>query len=138
MTNPRPAIQWSGDAGTGHLILIDQTLLPVEYRELRCSTVEAVWEAIKSLRVRGAPAIGVAAAYGVVIGAQAGDVSKAVEHLRSSRPTTVNLFWALDRMSEVINSRPSDLASALLREAERIDQEDRAMCRNIGRNGSGL
>jgi methylthioribose-1-phosphate isomerase len=137
MSTVPKTLEWIGGTD-GFLRLLDQTKLPAEIAFCDCRRVEAVWEAIKSLRVRGAPAIGVAAAYGVVIGAQAGDVSKAVEHLRSSRPTAVNLFWALDRMSEVINSRPSDLASALLREAERIDQEDRAMCRNIGTNGAGL
>src|SRR5260221_5237148 len=62
-------LRWSGDAA-GHLVLIDQTLLPVEVREIDCRNVESVWEAIRSLRVRGAPAIGIAAAYGVCVGIQ--------------------------------------------------------------------
>ena len=61
---------WVGDAATGYLRMIDQTLLPVEFREIDCRTVEDIWEAIRSLRVRGAPAIGVAAAYGMVVGLQ--------------------------------------------------------------------
>ena len=97
-----------GDAATGYLELIDQTRLPTEYVEIECRDVPAVWEAIKSLRVRGAPAIGVAAAYGAVIGARsrglddgavrAPRAAEATASLRTSRPTAVNLFWALDRM----------------------------------------
>src|SRR2546429_2430040 len=107
MTTPR-TIAWVGDVD-GHVRLIDQTLLPtrLEYRD--CRTVEEVWEAIKVLRVRGAPAIGVAAAYGVVLGMQPGwsqrwndeavpRLREVANYLRSSRPTAVNLFWALDRM----------------------------------------
>ena len=60
-------LRWVGNAD-GHLVLIDQTLLPVEFREIDCHSIEQVWEAIKQLRVRGAPAIGIAAAYGVCIG----------------------------------------------------------------------
>src|SRR5690606_22963754 len=67
---PPPTLRWSGTADEGHLKMIDQTRLPGECTEIDCRTVEDVWEAIKSLRVRGAPAIGVAAAYGVVIGLQ--------------------------------------------------------------------
>ena len=110
MTAPRPAVVWIGDADAGHLQLIDQTLLPVEYRELALRTVEEVWEAIKLLRVRGAPAIGVAAAYGVIVGCQTARVASrdefdarlkhVVQYLAESRPTAVNLFWA-DRKSVV-------------------------------------
>jgi len=101
---------WVGDV-EGYLELIDQTLLPVELRRLPCRDVETVWEAIKSLRVRGAPAIGIAAAYGVVVGVQgaAGADEGAFFHrlddvtgyLAGSRPTAVNLFWALERMRRV-------------------------------------
>src|SRR4051812_2915321 len=114
MTQPRPAISWIGDSATGHLQLIDQTLLPVECREIGCTTVELVWEAIKSLRVRGAPAIGVAAAYGVVVGCQTARqlsrqqfddrLSDVLDYLAGSRPTAVNLFWSLDRMRRVAAS----------------------------------
>ena len=88
--------------------LIDQTRLPTEFVEIDCRDVPAVWEAIKALRVRGAPAIGIAAAYGAVIGARGPGLrrraaikralAEATAHLRTSRPTAVNLFWALDRM----------------------------------------
>src|SRR6266568_6873767 len=92
-------LRWIGDE-RGHLVLIDQTRLPTELVERECRDVKAVWEAIKELRVRGAPAIGIAAAYGVVLG-QWPAVSEGVEafyrrldevtaYLASSRPTAVN------------------------------------------------
>ena len=148
---PIQTIRWSGDAATGLLRLIDQTRLPTEYLEIECRDVESVWEAIKSLRVRGAPAIGVAAAYGAVIGARSQGIEDvaavrrslqwATEHLRTSRPTAVNLFWALDRIdataSNWLGSGP-DLLERLLAEARAIEHEDRAMCREIGRHGAAL
>ena len=152
MTNLRSAVSWIGDASSGHLQLIDQTLLPVEYRELGCTTVEVVWEAIKSLRVRGAPAIGVAAAYGVVVGCQLEKQSSrerfdarlthVLEYLASSRPTAVNLFWALDRMRRTAASCASltsaELLGCLLVEAREIEREDREMCSAIARHGLPL
>ena len=152
MTNARPAVAWIGDTDAGHLQLIDQTLLPVEYRELHLSTVEEVWEAIKLLRVRGAPAIGVAAAYGVVVGCQPARTASrgefdarlkhVVEYLAGSRPTAVNLFWALDRMRRVADASASlssrELLERLLVEARAIEVEDREMCAAIGRNGLPL
>lgn len=152
MSNPRPAVSWVGDAPTGHLQLIDQTLLPVEYRELGCTTAEIVWEAIKSLRVRGAPAIGVAAAYGVVVGCQSARLLPrdqfdsrlvhVVEYLAGSRPTAVNLFWALNRMKRTADACASltspELLERLLVEAKSIEHEDREMCSAIGRHGLPL
>jgi methylthioribose-1-phosphate isomerase len=149
-------VTWVGDALTGFTRLIDQTRLPTEYVEIDCRDVPAVWEAIKSLRVRGAPAIGVAAAYGAVIGARVQGtedvaairraLAEATAFLRTSRPTAVNLFWALDRMDAVAaaaanRDTPSDgrvLLERLLAEARRIDEADRAMCRAIGRHGAVL
>ena len=152
MTNPRPSVSWIGDARSGHLQLIDQTLLPVEYRELACTTVEVVWDAIKMLRVRGAPAIGVAAAYGVVVGCQTDATSTrdqlnsrlqhVVTYLAGSRPTAVNLFWALDRMHRTANSVPNltsaELLERLLVEAKAIEREDREMCLAMARHGLPL
>jgi methylthioribose-1-phosphate isomerase len=149
--SPRPAVRWVGDV-TGHLQLIDQTLLPVECREISCTTVEQVWEAIRALRVRGAPAIGVAAAYGVVLGLQSvidadreafdRRLRDVVEHLAGSRPTAVNLFWALDRMQKFADSQPQlspqELLVRLLDEARAIEAEDREMCAAIGRHGATL
>ncbi len=120
--------QWIGDARTGHLRLLDQTRLPGEVTYLDCRDVEAVWQAIKRLSVRGAPAIGIAAAYGCVIGAQQGDVQKAGAYLATSRPTAVNLFWAIDRMLKVTPKTPEPL----LAEALKIHEEDQAMCQRIG------
>src|SRR5271165_1587009 len=104
-------VGWVGDPAGGHLRLIDQTRLPTEFIEINCHDVPTVWEAIKLLRVRGAPAIGVAAAYGAVIGARSRGLAdlasmhqalrEGTGHLRTSRPTAVNLFWALDRMDAV-------------------------------------
>ncbi len=152
MTTAPACVSWIGDAASGYLQLIDQTLLPVEYHELRCQTVDVVWEAIKSLRVRGAPAIGVAAAYGVVVGCQSvqqasrhdfdSKLEQVLDYLGGSRPTAVNLFWALDRMRRTAktnaNLGSSDLLARLLIEAKLIEHEDREMCSAIGRHGLPL
>ncbi|MFN0052200.1 MAG: S-methyl-5-thioribose-1-phosphate isomerase [Planctomycetales bacterium] len=145
-------LHWEGEVD-GHLVMIDQTLLPVEFREIDCRDVETVWEAIRSLRVRGAPAIGVAAAYGVCVGGQSaidGDAEEyrrrlreVCDYLATSRPTAVNLFWALDRMRRVVDRSPADLvprelAARLLAEARDIHEEDRTMCRAIGQHGAAL
>lgn len=149
--NSRETIQWIGETD-GHLRLIDQTLLPENLTEIDCRDIETVWEAIKMLRVRGAPAIGIAAAYGVTVGLSAsddGDASafwqtfdKSVDYLATSRPTAVNLFWALDRLKALAGElREGDLPTArqkLLEEAQNIHQEDREMCHSIGRFGAPL
>lgn len=146
---PVRTITWQDRA----LTIIDQTLLPTEYREIPLDTAEKVWEAIRTLRVRGAPAIGVCAAFGVVVGvleAHPGNVSEAAaaarrtaDYLATSRPTAVNLFWALDRMTahvatiESLDSLDAFIA-ALEAEANAIFEEDRAMCRSIGAAGEPL
>lgn len=150
MTTPR-SLRWQGDV-QGSLILIDQTLLPNEIRELDCRSVEQVWEAIRQLRVRGAPAIGCAAAYGVVLGLQSvahsdratfdQRLAEVTHYLAESRPTAVNLFWALDRMRRIA-SIDADFSAELmlarlLEEAREIENEDREMCAAIGRHGAGL
>jgi methylthioribose-1-phosphate isomerase len=143
MNSPK-TLEWIGDAQSGFLRLIDQTLLPtrLEYRD--CRTVDEVWEAIKVLRVRGAPAIGVAAAYGAVLGVQTSspnsivsDLERACQHLATSRPTAVNLFWALQRMRQVVSTN-GDLRTRLFVEAQSIEAEDRAMCHAIGAAGAHL
>jgi methylthioribose-1-phosphate isomerase len=154
-TIPAPyfTLRWNGGA-TGTLTLIDQTLLPEQYAEIECRTVEQIWDAIKVLRVRGAPAIGVSAAYGVILGAQTHRTSSlshfqqriidVADYLATSRPTAVNLFWALARMKAAsktlaaTSSTAADLHDKLFDEAIRIDNEDRAMCEAIGLHGSGL
>ena len=146
-----PTLHWVGGVD-GFLQMIDQTRLPVEFVEIPCRDVQTVWEAIKMLRVRGAPAIGIAAAYGVCLGIQnvAGSstdvffqrLNEAADYLATSRPTAVNLFWALDRMkkaAEQLRDRPTaEIAAALLAEAKNIHEEDRQMCRAIGRHGAEL
>jgi methylthioribose-1-phosphate isomerase len=144
-------LHWVGDVD-GCLRMIDQTRLPGKFIEIDCRDIQTVWDAIKVLRVRGAPAIGVAAAYGVCVGVQSvvhadeatffARLNEVVDYLASSRPTAVNLFWALDRMKKKAESlrgmRSEELAAALLTEAKAIHEEDRQMCRAIGRHGAAL
>jgi methylthioribose-1-phosphate isomerase len=149
-------LRWVGDAD-GHLRLIDQTLLPTELVEIECRDAAAAWEAIRMLRVRGAPAIGIAAAYGLCLGLQgtAADrwttdeaaffarLSETADYLASSRPTAVNLTWALERLSRVAHGMrgretPANIAASLLAEARAIEEEDRRTCRLIGRHGAAL
>ncbi len=141
---PLETVSWVGDAATGFVRIIDQTLLPTDFVRIDLREVDEVWEAIKSLRVRGAPAIGIAAAYGAILGARAGREAyfQATSHLRTSRPTAVNLFWALDRMDrvarEVEKLDPPAWIDRLLDEARAINQEDKAMCRAMGAFGAAL
>ncbi len=146
-------LRWLGGTD-GCLRLIDQTRLPLETVELECRDVETVWEAIRTLRVRGAPAIGIAAAYGICLGLQtaAGQdaaaffarLQEVTDYLAESRPTAVNLFWAIRRMIQraldvqQAGASPSEVAEALLAEARAIEEEDRQMCRAIGRHGAEL
>lgn len=148
---PHPTLRWCGGAD-GMLKLIDQTRLPIETSEIDCTCVEDVWQAIRRLSVRGAPAIGVSAAYGVVLGVQdsAGEprqnfdrkLEEVIRYLASSRPTAVNLFWALDRMQSraaaVSAAETAKLPQLLLEEAQRIELEDRQMCHDIGQHGARL
>jgi len=147
-----PTLAWTGDAATGHLVLLDQTRLPLDVHQRECRRLEDVVESIQSLRVRGAPAIGVAAAYGVVVGMQPFRESSREEFdqqlagvtttLADSRPTAVNLAWALSRSTGCAQNRP-ELDSAaildrLLEEAVAIQDEDRDTCQAIGRHGAEL
>lgn len=147
---PPPTLRWEGDVD-GVLWLLDQTLLPGEVRQIACRRVEDVWEAIRALRVRGAPAIGVAAAYGVVLGMQTARdpqgvfdqrLEQVVQYLATSRPTAVNLFRALDRLrsagSRTVSLPVAARLARLLDEAQSIEIEDREMCRAIGRQGAAL
>lgn len=175
-------VEWLGGV-EGSLRLLDQTLLPNDVRMVECQSVEQVFEAIQSLRVRGAPAIGVAAAYGVVLGVSEADhrtsptrkrgvelnespvtsestprlrvglvssersdfdarLNSVIARLAASRPTAVNLFWALERQRKVAERMPQatplEVALALLDEARVIEAEDRTMCEEIGRHGAEL
>jgi methylthioribose-1-phosphate isomerase len=147
-----PTLRWIGGID-GHLRLIDQTRLPTEFVEFECHDVPTLWEAIRKLKVRGAPAIGIAAAFGMCLGVQnsleSGEadffnqLDSAGEYLATSRPTAVNLFWAIARMKNfAATSREKcslrEIAGAVLGEAQAIWEEDRAMCRAIGRHGAKL
>jgi methylthioribose-1-phosphate isomerase len=148
---PLETLRWSN----GELIIIDQTLLPNEFKEITLSTAEAVWEAIKALRVRGAPAIGVCAAFGVLVGVKEraasglddtlASVREVADYLATSRPTAVNLFWALDRMKRVADEHAANpgatgesLSARLEAEAVEMLREDTELCRAIGRHGASL
>lgn len=145
------AVEWIGGAD-GCLRLIDQTLLPTELKYLDLVDAESVWEAIKNLRVRGAPAIGIAAAMGLVAGVRSfaeqpaevflQHLRRVADYLRTSRPTAVNLFWALERMEQCARSAAAQPTAAiferLLQEARSIRDEDAAMCQAIGRHGAAL
>jgi methylthioribose-1-phosphate isomerase len=133
----------------GAVVMIDQTRLPLEERMVTCRTYQEVAAAIKDMIIRGAPAIGVAAAMGMALGvalaAEDGldaQVETISETLARTRPTAVNLFWAIDRMKTLYGSlrgRPiAEIRRALIEEALRIREEDIAICRAIGRNGAPL
>ena len=145
---PTQTLRWRDDA----LILLDQTRLPEELVYATYRHVEELARAIEGLVVRGAPAIGLAAAYGVVVGARAAvncapeafcrRVEDAIARLARTRPTAVNLFWALDQMQEVLAANRSRdnhaTCDALLETAHRLFEEDRRICRQIGAHGAAL
>ena len=145
-------IKWVGKHD-GYADMIDQTLLPVRYERVKITDVPQMFNAIKRLVIRGAPAIGIAAAYSAVLSLQklpnTEPLSKTLSHLKkdceylaSSRPTAVNLSWALNRMQQVASEcKATDtltLKKRLLEEAHLIRQEDSQMCRAIGQNGADL
>ncbi len=141
------AVSWSD----GKLSLLDQRRLPVETQQIRCDQIEDVFDAIKTLAVRGAPAIGIAAAYGLLVGLpdpDNGDVSALrqliqdrANYLKSARPTAVNLAWAVDRMLAALLAGEDDtiiLKQCLLAEAMLIHREDTQACNRIGDYGLPL
>jgi methylthioribose-1-phosphate isomerase len=132
-------IQWT-EAG---VVMIDQTRLPREQVLVTCRSYREVAEAIRSMVIRGAPAIGVAAAMGVALGVQEGaDFETVCDTLARTRPTAVNLFWAIERMRKLRASlngaAPEELRRRMIEEAIRIRLEDIAICEAIGRNGAPL
>jgi methylthioribose-1-phosphate isomerase len=142
MTIPSP-IAW---APSGAVRILDQTLLPEAERYLELESVDAVAEAIRTLRVRGAPLIGIAAAMGVTLALRHGETSldavcAAAATLGATRPTAVNLHWALGRMERRASAAVAggeDLARAMRDEADAIWREDREMCARIGVAGAAL
>jgi len=155
MSSIPQAVKWIGGIN-GFLELIDQRLLPGKFTKLHCHSVEQLYQAIKILAVRGAPAIGVAAAYGPILALQElADnssleqgliaVNQSCEYLGSARPTAVNLFWALDRIQRkaqniAVNSTANlrKFREDILAEAHAIYREDVEMCRKIGENGENF
>ncbi len=145
---PVQTIQWKENA----VFLIDQTLLPEKLHYRKITTAEEMAEAITTMRIRGAPAIGIAAAFGVVLGMRPFRavpereflfrLEETVRVLAGTRPTAVNLFWALERMQhrarQVAHKPPEVREEELLQEALTIFEEDRRMCRDIGKNGLKL
>lgn len=147
---PVPAVMiWSDD----QLSILDQTRLPQETVYRQAQTPEVVWQAIKDLAVRGAPAIGIAAAYGLCLGARGLEQKSAedalaalrqvADYLNSARPTAVNLAWALNRQMSVAREHcqsglQASLYQRLCEEAIAIHRQDIALCRSIGMHGAPL
>lgn len=142
----KKTVYW--DYNSSSILLIEQTALPAEYRTIKCKTVERLAEAIRRLEVRGAPALGVAGAFGVALSASLHDdtnmdsfqrlVSDDADFLNSTRPTAVNLSWGINRTYDAIKncSSPEEAAKTALRTAEEIAAEDETMCRKIGETGA--
>src|SRR5580700_3012971 len=132
-------IQWIDGAA----VMIDQTRLPLEEKYVACRTYEEMAAAIRDMVIRGVPAIGVAAAMGVALGVlQGAEFETVCETLAKTRPTAVNLFWAIDRMKRLYASlagQPRDaICRRMVEEAQIVREEDIAICRAIGRNGVEL
>lgn len=142
------AVKWENN----ELVILDQTKLPEVTEFIKLEKVEDVWDAILYLKVRGAPAIGIAAAYGLCVAMKdiaaknseefLAELKKNSEYLATSRPTAVNLFWALRRMERAAcdnkNKTVEELKEILIKEAHAIKDEDCGMCRAIGENGLTL
>ena len=134
MANAVETLRWGGD----YVEFIDQRRLPNRIEYVRCRDAAEVANAIRDMVVRGAPAIGCAAAYGVALEALKGtrDFTAAFAALRASRPTAVNLYWALDRMQGLIDAHPPELTAMLIAEAQAIQAEDLEINYAIGRFGA--
>ncbi len=130
---PERIVRLEADA----VVVLDQRRLPDEEVELRCASAAEVADAIRTLAIRGAPAIGVAAAYGLALAAVRGeDVDAAYDVLASSRPTAVNLRWALDEMRAAVRNLPYDQrVEAAYARAARMADDDVETCRRIGEHG---
>jgi methylthioribose-1-phosphate isomerase len=143
-----PTVEWKDSV----VRLLDQSRLPEVVEFLDCLDYQTVADAIRTLKVRGAPAIGVTAAMGVALGAQAitaadnagftQSVLRICDELASTRPTAVNLFWAIERMKrklESLRNHPvSFIKTALMKESQAILEEDIMLCKTMGRHGAGL
>jgi methylthioribose-1-phosphate isomerase len=145
---PVPTIQWKDDA----VSIVDQTKLPTSKQFIAIRTEKQMWDAIKTLKVRGAPAIGIAAAFGIYLGIQEfkGEdknrfferIDESCRYIASSRPTAVNLFWAVDRIKALVRKHEAESVESIkeivLSEAKEMIGEDNRVCRAIGEHGVGL
>jgi len=145
---PVPTIEWKDD----NVRIIDQTRLPTEKIFVTIDTARAMWEAIKVLKVRGAPAIGIAAAFGIYLGIRdfKGEdrrsftrrLEEVCSYIGSSRPTAVNLFWAIDRIKALVKLHEdlpvTKIKRLILNEAKEMVEEDNRVCRRIGEHGVAL
>lgn len=145
-----PTIEWQGDT----VVMVDQRKLPAQEIYVRCRTAQEVAKAIRTMVIRGAPAIGVAAAYGIALGMKrssakgtnqfAVEFQKLCDLMAATRPTAVNLFWAIDRLKAVFaagaqaGESPEEIAARLAREAQAIHDEDVANCRLMGGHGAAV
>ena len=154
LLNEINTVYWRGNSD-GHLEILDQTQLPTQITRVVCKDVPTVVEAIQSLRVRGAPAIGIAGAYGMVLAIHQAIhleessekkityIQRCAEDLATSRPTAVNLRWAIQRIESLIlnaGKNPDFLAlsKAVLDEAKCIQKEDQRLCEKIGEYGASI
>src|SRR5688500_13222856 len=145
-----PTIEWQPDA----VVMVDQRKLPGQEIYLRCKTAAEVARAIKTMVIRGAPAIGVAAGMGIALGMQrskaqgtrqfAVELNKLCDVMAATRPTAVNLFWAIERMKRVFSEAAQagrsvdEIKTTLVAEAQAIHDEDVASCRSMGRFGADV
>jgi methylthioribose-1-phosphate isomerase len=148
------AVKWVGSETTGHLEILDQTLLPKEEIHLALNCPEELWDAIKKLKVRGAPAIGIAAAFGMVLEAQRllghkpasnliqnngfwRGLNGTADYLKGCRPTAVNLAWAVDTvLKDLFGKDPTQILSELFKRANQIAWDDVTTCNTIGAYGA--
>ena len=145
---PVPTISYDG----GEVHIIDQTQLPLQKKSITLHTKEEMWDAIKQLKIRGAPAIGIAAAFGIYLGIKdfKGDngeefvvtLKEVCDYIGSSRPTAVNLFWAIDRVTALVKHNREKtvdkMKELILQEAVKMIEEDNRICRAIGEAGVAL
>ncbi|NQU95991.1 MAG: S-methyl-5-thioribose-1-phosphate isomerase [Candidatus Omnitrophica bacterium] len=142
---PVPTIEWKQNK----VKIIDQSVLPGKMRFIYCTSTRSIWSIIKYMKIRGAPAIGIAAAFGVYLGVRnstnknfAKDLNKTINYLATSRPTAVNLFWALERMGKIARKHKDEpiakIKKTLLKEAKSVLIEDKTICRKMGKFGSAL
>lgn len=147
LSDPFRTIEWRGD----HVRLLDQTLLPLREEYIEIRRVDEMCDAIRRLAVRGAPAIGVAAAMGIALGLLSADkydgdldgyFLEVCSAIASTRPTAVNLFWAVDRMKSLFERNkhlsPSQIKDLMVNEAILMEIEDRRLCEQIGFHGADL